>query len=93
MARKHYDDELRRRVVREVEDGASVDEVVRRYGIAEATYYRWRARYVDATPGGDPLRHRIEEENRRLRDLYAEAALELQVLRQQIKRLQRSGLS
>jgi putative transposase len=91
MARRHYSDELRRRVLREVQDGSSVGEVAHRYGIAEATYYRWRERFRAAIGEIPRETQRLEDENRRLRDLLAETMLENRALRLQIERMRRPG--
>lgn len=90
MPRKRYSEETRQRVVQEVEQGGSVDDVIRRHGIAEATYYRWRARIRPARPQDDPMFRQIEEENRLLRDICAEAALEIRQLKQELQRLRRA---
>ncbi|EWY38502.1 hypothetical protein N825_12970 [Skermanella stibiiresistens SB22] len=86
MPRKSYADDIRRRVVQDLEEGAPVGEVIRKYGIAEATVYRWRNRFSRAALSRDPENLRLEEENRRLRDLYTEAALENQALRERLQR-------
>lgn len=89
MSRKTYSLELRRRVLQDVARGEAVAVVIQRYGIAEATYYRWRDRHGDALAGPDRRIAGLEEENRRLRDLVAEAALDLQALRAELKLLKR----
>jgi putative transposase len=89
MPRKRYSDDLRHQVMTEVENGATVDDVLKRHGIAEATYYRWRARYRSVADATDPGRRLLEEENRQLRDICAEAALEIRTLKQELARLQR----
>lgn|SRR5215469_3567880 len=91
MARKHYNEDLRRRVLQEVEDGATVGEVAHRYGIAEATYYRWRERLRAVTGVTSRETQRLEDENRRLRDILTDTMLENRALRQEVDRLRRSG--
>jgi putative transposase len=91
MARRHYNEELRRRVLQEVQDGATVGEVAHRYGIAEATYYRWRERLRAAVGMTSPETQRLEDENRRLRDILTDTMLENRALRQEVDRLRKSG--
>ncbi|HYI72150.1 MAG TPA: transposase [Skermanella sp.] len=86
MPRKSYADDLRRRVVQDLDEGAAVGDVIRKYGIAEATVYRWRNRFGRAAIIRDPENQRLEEENRRLRELYTEASLENQALRERLQR-------
>jgi putative transposase len=86
MPRKSYADDLRRRVVQDLDEGAAVGDLIRKYGVAEATVYRWRNRFGRAAVSRDPENQRLEEENRRLRELYTEAALENQALRERLQR-------
>ena len=41
-------------VLKEVEDGASIAEVCRKTGIAEATFYNWRKKYAGVNGGAKP---------------------------------------
>ena len=67
MPRKRYSEETRRQVMQEMEQGKAVDEVIRRHGIAEATYYRWRAQFRPIRAYDDAIYRQLEEENRQLR--------------------------
>lgn len=69
---------------RQVESGRSVRDVCSELGIADQTYYAWRARYrgMDA-PGLKRLRD-MEVEYGRLKRMYAELAMENHALRAQI---------
>lgn len=89
MPRKRYSEEIRRQVIQEVEQGKAVDEVIRRHGIAEATYYRWRALFRPMRTHDDGWYRQLEEENRQLRDICAESALEIRLLKQELNRLRR----
>jgi len=93
MPRKRYSEETRRQVMQEMEQGKAVDEVIRRHGIAEATYYRWRAQFRPIRTRDDPIYRQLEEENRQLRDICAESALEIRLLKQELARLRRGGPS
>jgi putative transposase len=79
--------------MQEMEEGRTVDEVIRRHGIAEATYYRWRAQFRPIRPRDDAAYRHLEEENRQLRDICAEAALEIRVLKQELARFRRGNPS
>jgi putative transposase len=91
MARRYYHEDLRRRVLQEVQDGATVGEVAQRYGIAEATYYRWRERQRARLGIASHETQRLEDENRRLRDILTDTMLENRALRQEVERLRKSG--
>ena len=93
MARRYYNEETRRRVLQEVQDGATVAEVAHRYGIAEATYYRWRERLRAAVGMTSRETQRLEDENRRLRDILTDTMLENRALRQEVDRMRKSGVT
>ncbi len=89
MPRKRYSEDTRRQVMQEMEQGKAVDEVIRRHGIAEATYYRWRAQFRPIRTRDESIFRQLEEENRQLRDICAESALEIRLLKQELARLRR----
>ena len=66
------------RLLKEFEQGKSVEEISREHGISRAAFYKWRQRYggMDATE----LKRikQLEEENTRLKRMYANLALELE---------------
>lgn len=63
-------------------------ELCRRHGISEKTYYRWKAQYGGQQVSETKKLKALEEENRRLKKLVADQALNLQVLKEAVgKRL------
>jgi len=50
MRRNRYSEEQIIGILKEVQEGKSAREVIRHYGIAEATFYRWRERYAGVGP-------------------------------------------
>ena len=62
--------------------GKTVEEVSRHLGIAETTYYRWRAEYNGIQVDQVTRMKELEEENRRLKQVVAEQALDLSILRE-----------
>lgn len=81
MRRKRYTEEEIVGALKEVEAGASVGELCRRMGIAETTFYRWRKRYGGLEVNEAKRLKGLEEENRRLKRLVADQALNIQVLK------------
>ena len=58
--------------------GTPAAQVCRALGITETTFYRWRSKY-DVTPATDPREvRRLQDENRKLKQLVAELVLERQ---------------
>ena len=68
-------------VLREQESGATTAEVCRRHGISEQTFYRWKAKYGGMGPSGASRLKSLEDENRRLKKLLAEAMLDVAALK------------
>ena len=68
-------------ILQEVEAGATIREVSRRHGIAETTYYRWRMKYGGMDVNEARRLKQVEEENRRLKRIVADQALNLQILK------------
>ena len=80
MKRKRYTEPQIVFALRQAEMGTPVGEICRKMGIAEATFYRWKQRYGGlGVPEIRRLRQ-LEEENRRLRQLVAELALDRAML-------------
>ncbi|WP_373085664.1 transposase [Sneathiella sp.] len=74
-------------ILRELADGLSVEEATKKHRISRATLYRWRKR-AQATGIEEINRLRqVDQENTRLKHLLAEAALEVQALKEQLRQL------
>jgi putative transposase len=63
-------------ILREAEAGVPVAEVIRKHGVSRATYFRWQAKYANATVSELSRLRELEQENGRLKRMYAELALE-----------------
>ena len=82
MKGKRYSEEQIIRVLKEVEDGASVPEVCRKYGVSEQSVYRWRTKYGGMDVAELRRLKQLEEENRRLKAIVAEQAMDIQLLKE-----------
>lgn len=78
--RKRYTEEQIRAILNESRAGARTSELVRRHGISRQTLYRWRQKYGGMQEGEAKRLRELEEENRRLKRIVADQALNLQVL-------------
>ncbi len=63
-------------ILRETEAGAKTPEVCRRHGISDATFYKWKAKYGGLEVSEARRLKSLEDENRRLKKLLAEAMLD-----------------
>ena len=63
-------------VLKEVEAGVPVAEVLRQAGISRATFFKWRSKYGGATVNELVRLKELEAENTKLKRMYAELALE-----------------
>ena len=63
-------------VLKEVETGVPVADVVRKAGISRATFFKWRSKYGGATVSELARLKELEAENSKLKRMYAELALE-----------------
>jgi putative transposase len=68
--------------VQEHAAGAKVGELLRRHGISRETLYRWRKKYGGLEVADAQRLRQLEEENRRLKRLVADQALNIQVLKE-----------
>jgi len=64
------------RILQEAEAGVPVVELVRKYGFSQSAFYRWRAKYGGMEASALRKLKMLEEENRRLKKMYAELSLE-----------------
>ena len=80
MSRKHYTEEQIAFAIRQHESGTAIAEIIRKLGISEQTFYRWKKKF--AGMGVAELRRlkSLEEENKKLKQLVADLALDKKML-------------
>jgi putative transposase len=86
MKKTRYTDEQIAFALRQAETGTPVKEVIRKMGISEQTFYRWKKLYGGLGPG--EVRHlkQLEEENRRLKQMVADLSLDKHMLQEVLSR-------
>lgn len=86
MKRKRYSDEQIAFALRQAESGTSVEEICRRLGVSEPTFYRWKKQFAGMGVAEIRRLKQLEEENRKLKQLVADLTLDKTMLQDVIRR-------
>ena len=81
MRASKYSEEQIIRALKEVDAGAKVDTVTRKLGVTQTTFYRWKAKYGGMEVSDAKKLRTLEDENRQLKAMVAEQALDLRMLK------------
>jgi len=73
-------------VLKAVEAGKTVRDVCREHEISDATYYKWKTKYGGMEAADIRRLRELEEENRRLKHMYAELSLEHRILKEVLEK-------
>ena len=86
MRGKRFSEEQIIGILAEAEGGMTVAEVARKHGIAEGTFYRWKAKYGGMDVSEAKRLRALEDENRRLKGLVADLTLDKQALEMALRK-------
>jgi putative transposase len=80
MKKSKFTDQQIAFALKQAESGTAVEEVCRKLGFSQQTYYRWKKQFSGL--GTEELRRlkQLEEENKRLKSLVADLSLDKQIL-------------
>ena len=81
MKKTRYSEEQIVGILKEADAGIPVSELCRKYGISDATYYNWKAKYGGMAASDVRRLRQVEDENRRLKQLVADLTLDNQALK------------
>ena len=68
-------------ILKEAEAGVSLEDLVRQHGFSKASFYKWKGKYSGMTVSELKRLRELEEENRRLKQMYANLSLEHEALK------------
>ena len=86
MKKSKYSDNQIVSILSQVESGTSVPDICREHGISNATFYKWRSKYGGMDASMLSRMKELEEENRRLKKMYAEVQLTADILKDAMKK-------
>lgn len=74
------------KILKEFDEGKSVEEIIRAHGVSKASFYKWRQRYGGMQATELKRVKELEEENARLKRMYTNLAMELDIAKTIIKK-------
>lgn len=74
--KKRFTDAQIINILKEGESGISIPELCRKHGICSATFYKWRSMYGGLDVSMVSQMRALEEENRRLKRMYADSQMQ-----------------
>ncbi|GGY60001.1 hypothetical protein GCM10011297_35330 [Bacterioplanes sanyensis] len=82
MKKSRYTDSQIMAILKQAEAGTPVPELCREHGMSSATFYKWRAKYGGMDASLMARMKELEEENRRLKKMYAEERLKAEIIQE-----------
>lgn len=82
MRKSKYSEAKRLAILAEHDKGESVDSICRKYRISPATFYKWKKSFADSKDENKRRLKELEQENARLKKLYANLSLDHDILKQ-----------
>ena len=79
MKRKRFSPEQISSILREYDNGKDLTVLVREHGVSKTTFYKWRQQYEGMDTKSLKRLKDLEQENKKLKHMYAELALDLTV--------------
>jgi putative transposase len=84
MKRSRYSDSQIISILKQAEAGNPAAELCREHGMSDATFYKWRSKFGGMDVSMMARMKELEEENRRLKKMYAEERLKAEILNEAI---------
>ncbi len=85
MRKSRFTDSQILAILKQAESGVPVAELCREHGMSDATFYKWRAKFGGMDASMMKRMKELEEENRRLKKMYAEEKLKAEIRQEVIE--------
>jgi putative transposase len=82
MKKSRYTDNQILAILKQAEAGTPVPELCREHGMSSAAFYKWRAKYGGMNASLMARLKEFEDENRRLKKMYAEERLKAEIIQE-----------
>lgn len=86
MKTSKYSDSQIIGILKQAEAGTPVPELCREHGMSSATFYKWRAKYGGMGASLMARLKELEDENRRLKKMYAEERLKYEIVQEALQK-------
>ena len=86
MKKSLYTDSQIISIMKQAEAGTPVPELCREHGMSSASFYKWRAKFGGMDASMMARLKELEDENRRLKKMYAEERLKADILKEAIEK-------
>ena len=86
MKRSKFSDSTILSILKQAESGVPIPELCTEHGISSATFYNWRSKYGGMDASLMKRLRELEEENRRLKKMYAEERLKAKIVQEALEK-------
>ena len=86
MKRSRYSNSQIINILKQAEAGTPVSELCREHGMSSAAFYKWRSKYGGMDVSMMARLKELEEENRRLKKMYADVQLQKDILQEALQK-------
>ena len=73
-------------ILKQQDSGLTVTQISREHGVSEATFYNWKAKYGGMQVSEVKRLKDLEDENRRLKKMYAELSLQHEITKEALQK-------